>query len=82
MAEFLATESVDIQAALIADARFSVYPLDRAVIDRSQALAAIREMHDRQIVATTLVLADAGASVALLTHDANINASGLVPVAW
>ena len=71
---------VDVQAALDADARFTIYPLDRAVMDRSQGLTAINEMHDRQIVATALMLADTGERVALLTHDANIIASGLVPI--
>ena len=72
----------DVQAALDADRRFTVYPLDRAVTDRSQGLTAINEMHDRQIVAAALVLADAGERVALLTHDANITASALVPIIW
>jgi hypothetical protein len=35
-----------------------------------------------QIVATALLRAEAGASVALLTRDANITASGLVPIVW
>jgi hypothetical protein len=39
-------------------------------------------MHDRQIVVTALVLADAGERVALLTNDADITASGLLPVVW
>ncbi len=50
--------------------------------DRSQGLTAISEMHDRRIVATALVLADTGERAALLTHDANITGSGLVPIAW
>jgi hypothetical protein len=39
-------------------------------------------MHDRQIVATALQLVDNGVSVALLTCDTNIMASGLVPIVW
>ena len=65
-----------------ADPRFSLYPLDRSVVDRSNGLAAIGEMHDRQIVATALVLADRGERIALLTRDQNITASGLVPIVW
>ena len=40
---------------------------------------AIPEMHDRQIVATALLAQEAGVDVAILTKDANITASGLVP---
>lgn len=54
----------DVRAAVDADPRITIHPLDQAVIDRSQDLTAINEMHDRQIVATTLVLADAGETVA------------------
>lgn len=57
-------------------------PLDKTVIDRSHALSAIHEMHDRHIAATALVLADRGETVALLTHDADIIASGLLPIVW
>ena len=65
-----------------ADPRITLLPLDRAILDRSLALIAVGEMHDRQIVATALLRADAGASVVLLTRDANIAATGLVPVLW
>lgn len=71
-----------IRAAIDADPRISIHPLDRAVIDRSQGLTAINEMHDRQIVTTALVLADGGETVALLTHDGNITESGLVSIIW
>ena len=71
-----------LKAALDADPRFVVYPLDRAVVERSQSLTVINEMHDRQIMATALVLADAGEAVVVLTRDANMIASGLVPVLW
>jgi PIN domain nuclease of toxin-antitoxin system len=73
-------------AALLADVdadpRIRFVPLDRAVIDRSLTLTAIGEMHDRLIVATALLRADAGLSVAVLTRDSNIVASGLVSVVW
>ena len=35
-----------------------------------------------QIVATALSLAARGETVALLTRDANITASGLMPIVW
>src|SRR5262245_4203108 len=54
----------------------------REILDLSLTLTTIREMHDRQIVATALVRARLGASVALPTCDGNIAASGLVPIVW
>ena len=72
----------DVLSVLDSDARFVLYPLDRAVIDKSNTLRAIGEMHDRQITATAALLIDAGESASLLTHDADITASGLVPVVW
>jgi PIN domain nuclease of toxin-antitoxin system len=72
----------DLLSAIDADSRITVMPLTRAILDRTLALTAINEMHDRQIVATALVLADQGESVALLTRDENIRDAGLVPVIW
>lgn len=64
------------------DSRISVHALDKAVVEQSVALCTVNEMHDRQIVATTLVLQNRGESVALLTCDQNITASGLVTIIW
>jgi PIN domain nuclease of toxin-antitoxin system len=69
-------------AAIDADARFRIVPLDRATIERSNSLTTITEMHDRQIVATTLLLIDEGETVSLITHDGVITTSGLVPIIW
>jgi len=69
-------------ADMDADARVIVVPLDRRVLDVAATLTAIGEMHDRQIVATVLQLADTRLSVAVLTRDENITASGLVEVVW
>jgi hypothetical protein len=69
-------------AAIDADPRITIYPLDRAVLNQSVTLTTIGEMHDRQIVATTLLLAQAGHTVALLTKDGNITTSGLVQCIW
>lgn len=71
-----------IRSAIDADLRFVIYPLDRTVVERSQSLIVINEIHDRQIMATALVLADAGEIVVVLTRDANMTASGLVPILW
>lgn len=69
-------------SAINAETRLTVWPLDRAILDRSLGLTSIGEMHDRQIVATTLVLNDQGETAHLLTRDENIRASGLVSVIW
>lgn len=69
-------------AAVDADRRVILVPLDRSILDRSLPLTSIAEMHDRQIMATALSLSSAGSSVALLTRDLNITVSGLVPVIW
>ncbi len=72
----------DVLTAVDNDPRISIIPLDRNVIVRSNRLTEIGEMHDRQIVATALVLQDQGEIVDLLTKDANIIASGLIAVTW
>jgi PIN domain nuclease of toxin-antitoxin system len=72
----------DLLDAVDADPRVTVAPLDRAVLDKSLMLGTIDEMHDRQIVATALVLNDRGADVTLLSRDENIRRSGLVKITW
>jgi PIN domain nuclease of toxin-antitoxin system len=72
----------DVLTAIDNDPRITILPLDRSVIERSNGLTAIGEMHDRQIVATALVLQDQGETVDLLTKDGNITASGLVAIVW
>lgn len=64
------------------DSRFTVYPLNVNVVEITISLSAINEMHDRQIVATTLLLENEGHTVALLTCDQNITASNLVTIIW
>jgi PIN domain nuclease of toxin-antitoxin system len=65
-----------------ADGRIQIVPLDRAVLDIANELQSVGEMHDRQIVATALLLARTGPPVAVLTLDESIRTSGLVPVVW
>ncbi len=65
-----------------ADARIVVVPLDRELVGLSAGLAAVGEMHDRQIVATALRAAGTAGPVPLLSRDPNILASSLVPVVW
>ena len=64
------------------DPRVTVTPLDRTILDKTLTLTDINEMHDRQIIATALVLIDRGESVALITRDENIRETNLVPVVW
>lgn len=65
-----------------ADTRMTLVPLDRAILDRSLTLSAISEMHDRLIAATALHLGASTLAVTLVTCDADITSSGLVPVVW
>lgn len=48
----------------------------------NMSLSDINEMHDRQIVATALVLASKGDVVQLLTCAQNITASASVAIVW
>ena len=64
------------------DKRVSIYPLDSEVIEKSINLTSINEMHDRQIVSTTLVIQGQGNQVALLSCDRNICAANLVRIVW
>lgn len=72
----------DFLAAVDADPRANVIPLDRSVLDKTLDMTAIEEMHDRQIVATALVMMDEGETVAILTKDTNIRRSELVSIVW
>ena len=72
----------DLLSAIDADPRVIIYPLDQAVIEQTILFSAIHEMHDRQIVATAIVLQSQGEIITLLTCDQNIEASGLVSIAW
>jgi PIN domain nuclease of toxin-antitoxin system len=68
--------------AINGDRRIVIYPLDQGIIEQTLKLVDIHEMHDRQIVATTIVLARKAEQVVLLTCDQNITASNSVPVIW
>ena len=65
-----------------ADFRVKVVPLTRDIVAKTLNMPKNLEMHDRQIIATALWLADQGTAVSLLTKDAAITASGLVPIVW
>ena len=65
-----------------ADPRIFIASLNRLVIDRSNSPQTIHEMHDRQIVATAALIAEAGSEVSLLTIDEDIIQSSIVPTLW
>ena len=73
---------VDFLAAVDNDPRVNVIPLDRSILDKTLSIDLIDEMHDRQIVATALLLMDEGETVTVLTKDTNIRRSGLVSTVW
>jgi PIN domain nuclease of toxin-antitoxin system len=56
---------------------FETYPLDIHVLKTARSIAAIPELHDRIIVATARLL-----EARVLTHDENLQKSGLVEVVW
>ena len=68
--------------AINSDPRITIYPLDLTIINQTLSLFTIHEMHDRQIVATVMILQNQGQTVALLTCDGNITASGVISVIW
>jgi PIN domain nuclease of toxin-antitoxin system len=72
----------DIFYIVEADPRVVIYPFDRDVIEMTMKLSAIDEMHNRQILATALILENKGEVVQLLTCDENIIESALVPTVW
>lgn len=72
----------DLLKAIRGDPRIRVAPLTRRVIRRTLDLLTIPEMHDRQIAATALRIIDDGGAAVLLTKDASIVASRIVPVMW
>jgi PIN domain nuclease of toxin-antitoxin system len=72
----------DLLAAVDADPRLEIIPWNRDLLDRSVGLTAIDEMHDRQIVASALVLPGSGVAAARLTRDSVIQSSGLGALIW
>ncbi len=76
------SEATTILESVNLDTRAVIYSLNTTVIQKTINLFAIGEMHDRQIVATAMVLEEQGEKVALLSCDQNITASGLVTIIW
>jgi hypothetical protein len=63
-------------------ANVSLYPLDLEVLQETESLTVIPEIHDRQIVATALVLRDPETETVILTRDEKITSSGVVKTLW
>jgi PIN domain nuclease of toxin-antitoxin system len=74
--------ATELLTAILGDPRIRIYPLDAEIVEQTIALFAINEMHDRQIVATGLVIQAQGQTVALLTCDRNITAAQVIPILW
>ncbi|WP_414527661.1 type II toxin-antitoxin system VapC family toxin [Nodularia chucula] len=72
----------DIFFIVKGDSRVVIYPFDQDVVEMTMRLYAIDEMHNRQVVATALIIGNKGEDVQLLTCDENITASGLVNTIW
>ncbi len=72
----------DLLFAVDADPRVTLVMLDRPTLNKSLTLNVIPEMHDRQITATALCLAEQGETVAIVTKDPDIRSSGLVSLVW
>ncbi|MBM3495963.1 MAG: type II toxin-antitoxin system VapC family toxin [Armatimonadetes bacterium] len=72
----------DLLSDLDADPRITVAALDKEIVALSATLTALPEMHDRIIVATALREAASADRVVLLSCDAAIAASGIVPIVW
>jgi len=68
--------------AIEGDARITVEPLTSVIIRRASTLTGNLEMHDRQIVATALVLSEGGDPIPVITRDKAIAGSALVPIIW
>lgn len=69
-------------ASIRADSRIRIVALGQRILDLTLQCKAIDEMHDRQIVATALFIQSRGFTTAILTKDANITTSGLIPCVW
>lgn len=74
--------AVALLAAVDADRRVTVSALTTEIVRETITLQAISEIHDRQIVATALLIKRDGHRVALLTKDFNIVASKVLDVIW
>jgi hypothetical protein len=76
----IAIDVSDVLAHIAAAGNCRIHPLDELVVNR---LPTTLNIHDAIIVATALMYRDdLGEAVAIITRDAQITASGLVPIVW
>lgn len=73
---------VMLRAALGADDRLSVVPMDERIAVLTGRFVSLHDIHDRCMVATTARLIELGVDAALVTRDAEVRAAGLVPTLW
>ncbi len=72
-----------VLTSIAGDRRMQIAPMDETVVARALSLPSTLEMHDAQIVATTLILSDGRIAVPLLTCDRQqIVDCGLVQIVW
>jgi len=64
------------------DSRFAIAEIDLDVIETSMQCKAVREIHDRLIVATAILAQDSNINVSIISRDNNIREANLVPVIW
>lgn len=74
-----------LRSGILADERFSVFPLDWDLVDAGHDLYLtdlFGDMHDAQIVATALHLETRDHPVQVVTRDQKMTASGRVRICW
>ena len=64
------------------DARIEIFPLTLEVLESSQSVKNIPEMHDRLIVGTAFYLQSLGHIASVLTKDSIITGAQIVPIIW
>lgn len=72
----------DLLRPVTTDPRIELHPLTWDVLQQSLGLTVLPDIHDRLIVATAQCLQNQGHTTFLLTKDAMITSSGLVPIVW
>ncbi len=64
------------------DSRIAIAETNLEVIETSLECKAVREIHDRLIVATAVLAQKLDLSVSIISRDNNIRETNLVPVIW
>jgi PIN domain nuclease of toxin-antitoxin system len=72
----------EVRHGVTTDSRFTIVPLDADLVFAAAGLPATLEMHDRMIVATAARAHRQDPSAKLLTADAEIRQSAIVPTVW